>query len=622
MILVLLALSACHDDPRYLGSFDVPSAVAVVQPETGGPFTEPVGYVGNADGGQIVGLALKEGRFVTASPIGSFVPTRALPTGAMRRIVSLATWAPDTEHVDVFAGDLAFGELLRVPHVVGVDDQGFPVQPEVTASEARFLHSGGDAADTATLADIVLEPGWTTTETWTIAFDADGLWRVEGSRSGRQERTAIAELPYTSDDRRVAFTIHDGGAVPGDRFELDTSSGLEAIDVGGAPLALAMSPDQSRLAMAVQPPDRDAPLMAWLDPVDGVTVAGPAGSEAITPTRMEWATDGSLFVADGVVASDGLGRVWEFPADGGAAVPYVLPWPVADVAALIDDTHRWLYVVPVDTHELWLYDLDTGELVDGNDWLEGTQPLDLHVPVQGITAMPLAFRHPGIDDGGVHAYGRGIAVATGQSRLVFVDEGTLCFVPDELGPRSDTIQGSSFGDYDADFNGAESVGPTLAANASDGRHVQVNPCSGVARPQSWQLHFDATRQGWEVEGTVSGVQKELAYEDQRYVSDGGEFSLLIRSGTVPTEDGWRFNFRVVDGALAANGDNNHNGAFDEGDVTFDVPTDPVYFHYRVGPSATGWLTVDDRPFVLDAAQGSDLVGRVEPSTGDIEVDWK
>jgi len=219
----------------------------------------------------------------------------------------------------------------------------------------------------------------------------------------------------------------------------------------------------------------------------------------------------------------------------------------------------------------------------------------------------------------VHLWGRSVAVSLQAGRVQFMEEGTGCLVRDESGPR--TVAGQ-FGQPDYDANYSTVTGAYLELNETNNRHVQVNPCGGIARTETWRLRYDRVLQGWELEGSLSGVQERIAYEDERYVSDDGAFSFVIRSGASPSEDGWRLEFRVLAGVLQVDGDNNHDGVVNSDEPDIDLPGDPVFFWYRVGPTDGGWDAVDERPFVLVAAEGSDVVGRAEPQTGDFEVQWQ
>jgi len=133
--LVLSLAVACRDDEPWEGNFDLPSAGAVLQNEVGGPFEEPVGYAASAHGGQIAILALKQGRYLTDDDTASFVSAPPLATGRNRVIGGLATYAPDEQNTVVYAADRAYGQVLRIPHVVGLDPNGVPKRVMPTATE-------------------------------------------------------------------------------------------------------------------------------------------------------------------------------------------------------------------------------------------------------------------------------------------------------------------------------------------------------------------------------------------------------------------------------------------------------------------------------------------------------
>jgi hypothetical protein len=196
---------------------------------------------------------------------------------------------------------------------------------------------------------------------------------------------------------------------------------------------------------------------------------------------------------------------------------------------------------------------------------------------------------------------------------MFVEEATGCLLAEPAGPRTEVVSSFDSGDYDTSFSGVIG-GPSLSTNRSDGRHVQVNPCAGVAQPETWTLTYDRNRQGWEVEGSLSGVLDAVAREGERYLSADGAISFLLLPGVSPSEDGWRITFRVLEGAIVAENDDDEDGSRD---APFDLPSDPTFFQFLAGKE--GEQT--PRAFVLVAAEGSDRVSRVEPSTGDVEIDW-
>ncbi len=610
---VLFLLAACRKDSPYEGAFLQPVGVAVVDPDAGGPFREPIGYIANAHGGEIVPLALKSGRFLTDDTQASFLRSAPLATGGSRALGAIAAVTPDDHTVTVFAGDARFSRLLRVRHVVDVDDAGAPIEYEAAlVGQPLFVDADG-SGDAPSLAITKVRTGYATSETFQVSYDGESWW-VNGSRSGRQGSVASEGVSFVTDRGGVEFLI-TGTATVGDRFEFTTDGGVDELDVGGVPAALAVRPDQSVLAAIVEAGGASLARLVWIDPLTFAVTTGPELPPTASPSRMTWSADGStLWIGDG-----GLSVVWEVRPDLDEVVQHALPWPVSDVASLDSDLGRRLYLVPHGAGQVWV--LDVGDapsadaFVDANEWVPGVQGLDLHEPIGGIEAIPVDYRFPATSDASLRRFGRSVGVALSGGTVVFLDEETSCLVQDKDGPR--TVASASYGavDYDTNF-GTASGGPVLAVNGDATRHVVVNPCSGVARTEKWTVTFDAARQGYEVEGTLAGKQPTLAREGTRYLSDDGAVSFLVEPGSTPTQDGWQFTFSVDAGAQTVKRTGGDTA------VAFDIPTDPVFFHYRVGPVDNGWDPVDDRPFLLVAGAATNSVQRVEPSSGIMEVDWR
>src|SRR5690606_20061792 len=167
-LLALLVLAGCEEDEPYEGAFDMPTGLSVLTPDHG-PFEQPVGFVANGVGGQIVPLDLKYGRFLTDDPTASFLRTNFLATGGARVLTDVAAWAPSETEVTLFAADRAFSTLLRVPYVIGLDEQGFPLEGFFVGEEAHFdpfvADVRAEVSGDATLADdIELKNGYSATE--------------------------------------------------------------------------------------------------------------------------------------------------------------------------------------------------------------------------------------------------------------------------------------------------------------------------------------------------------------------------------------------------------------------------------------------------------------------------
>lgn len=608
---VAVALASCVEEPEYEGAFVEPIAAAVLHPDEGGPFREPVGFVANAHGGLIWPLALKQGRFLTDDRTASFLRTNALPTGGGRVLSSVEVWVDADDAIRVFAGDRAYGHLVELPY------------PD--SSGARFVRvngpfpGDGNTGD-ATLSRVEVKQGYTSTERWTVEYDdaVEGWW-VTGSRSGRQEHIARQGEAFIALKRAVGFTI-EGRGDDGDTFAFDTDNGLVEHDVGGAPLVLSLAPDGTTLAIIVQDAALDRPVLRWFDlPTRAVTgeVALPPDA---APHRLAWSEAGTLYAADA-----GRLAVWSIELDG-TATEHLMPWPTLDV----DILDRTLFVAPRDGREVWRYDLDAGVLLDANPHLPGLQGMAFPAPVLGLTSVPLPHLRPGSDDRGTRLSGRSVAIALHDGRVVFMEEESGCLVQDALGPR--TALSSSFGsslDYDSNFDTTPNA-PFLQINRHNNRHVLVSQCGGLAQPELWSMRFDRTQAAWNVFGNLSGVQQGRAFEEERYLSDDGSISFTVRSGSAPTQDGWQINFRVDAGILEAEG-------IDDTDTEarlLSVPGDPVYFHYTAGqhrvvpvltaPGTWGvevYETPTDRPYVLVLGQGSDSVHRIDPQDGASESVW-
>lgn len=610
------ALAACGEDPGYEGAFDMPVAAAVLQPEVGGPFQQPVGFVANGVGGQIIPLDLKFGRFLTDDPTAGFLRTQWLPTGGARVLADVAVYAPTASEVTLYAADRAFSTLLRVPYVVGLDDNGFPIegflQDGEIVTEPLILDVRAEVSGNVRLENIEVKAGYTTTETWVVEFVPEGgHWLVTGSRSGRQEQRVASGQRFVAEKRRIAFTIQ-GQGLEGDRFEIDTDNGVRELDIGGTPQVLAMSPDQTVLAMVIADEDGDASLRL-MDPATETLTDIDLPDDA-EPGRLAWSDDGmALFAAD-----NGRPAFWEIRGPG-TVIEHVLPFPTVDVAPLFSmELGRRVFLVPLDGDTVWIYDLDEEDFVDINPAVPGAQGMPFASPVTGIEAIPLEHLYRDVNDDGVRRSGRSVAVSLQQGKVVFMEEETGCLLRDQLGPRTQ-IDGSlgQIRDVATNFDNVP-FGAFMQENLGNDRRVIVNPCAGIAQEEAWTVRFNRNLAAWVVEGGLSGTQERLAFEDERYLSDNGEVSFVIRAGSAPSQDGWLFTFSVLDGVLEANGDNDRDG---QREIPMDVPGDPVFFHYTVGPARAGWQRVDRRAFVLVPAQSADLVGRVDPQEGDIEVRW-
>jgi hypothetical protein len=290
--------------------------------------------------------------------------------------------------------------------------------------------------------------------------------------------------------------------------------------------------------------------------------------------------------------------------------------------------------VPIDSGSLWLVDRDTDELIDVNAALPGVQGVPFTTSVMGIEALPVPYRMPEYTDDAIRVIGRSVAVVLASNRIVYAHEASGCLVQDNLGPRTEPNSSTLGAGFDYSWTWSSSVPgpPALEGQGASGRHVAVNTCAGIAPTEQWHVTYDEVVQAWRVRGTLSGDQEALAYEDIRYLSDGGEVSFMIRSGATPSQDGWRISFDVTAGSAQSTGDlDNPPDGIPE--IALGVATDPTFFQYRVGLAGPigahegeGWYPVDIRPLLLVPGASSNQVGRVdpqqEPPAAGVELEWQ
>ncbi len=621
MALCIAAAAGCPNVQPYTGAFEVPIAADVLQPEVGGPFSEPIGFVANRHGGQIVQLALKQGRFLTDDPAVSFLRTNQLATGDDRVLTSVAVHAPSLDEVTVFAGDAAFERLLRIPYLLDCSgmspgDNAACDRDDFGPVEAR-AYVDIDAIvkpDTVEVGALGVKKGWTTTETWTLTYDGE-QWIADGTRSGLQTVPIQWGQPWSAMDRRLQLTV-SGSANTGDTITVKTRSGLSEIDVGGVPLSLQMSNDHQIMAMVVENRQANTTHLWWFDPATATPLSEVSLPTGAAPHRMDWTEDGRLVVADRARPA-----VYEVPRGATTATEISMPTPTLDVASL----GQRVYAVSLDGMTMWMASREDGSLIDINAAVEGTQGMTFTSPLQGMSAMSQSYRMPEFTEDGLRRRGRSIALAGASGAVVFAHEDTGCLVQDNLGPRTVSSGVGNSQDFTLSVTGI--APPVLEQNQSSNRSVLVNPCAGIARSERWQLEYDQVLGGWRVEGSVSGEQQRIAMEDERYLSDDGAISFVILGGGLPSVDGWRISFEVTSGVATARGDLDFDGGLD---VPIAVPGDPVDFFYRAGlPGAVGsvaqddgWYAVDVRPFVLIPGGSSDWVGRVEPQRPLVEVGWQ
>ncbi len=611
--LALLVLAGCAEDQDLIPLHFTGPVAAAVLPADAGPWEAPAGFVANSRDGTIVPVDLKMGRLLNDDPTASFLRAAALTTGHERILSDVAVVAGDNV-VTVWAIDQAFEQLLQVPYVTAVED-GWPVEVEPTATEPTFVDADA-SGDAPTLSDLTVRAGFTTTEDWSIEYDGSRWW-AKGSRSGIQVKEPVPGRAYQTDDGELSFTL-EGEATEGDRFEVRTDTGvLEYTFDGARPTALLAHEGRVYVSLASEQ------IVVY----DGLTgeYLGQVGFGAGTqPGRMTVDPEGRLYVADALHP-----QVWlvRFDQELDPALVSVETIPVAAPAidlAWQGGVDRWgepfdrLLVAPVGLQRVDVYDTATGSWVDPNPFTQSIEGVFLGSPIVGLAASvgDTFLPHETAWEGNARVPTLVASTADGFAYVLEASNG--CAVFDDLGPYGEPTD-STAGYIYLDDQG-EASGSTFAIDADSGWQVVGSTCGGVTRSETWTVIYDSATLSWEVEGSLSGVQEARAVEGERYLSDTGAISFLIRSGTLPATQGDRFVFVMDDGLQVFRGSDED----EDGQITpaWESPGRPVAFETLSGPSGGGWDDVDIKQYALLPVTNTDIAARLHLDTGKTEVLWE
>jgi hypothetical protein len=611
MIVVLLPLLlGCVETEIIPKHFDGPVAAAVI-PEGEGPFGIATGYVANSRSGLVTPLDLKTGRLLTDDPTASFLRASPIAFGRTRILTDVAAVATDTS-VDVWTIDNASGMVLRAPYVASVDDDGNPREVEPTATVPAFVDADG-SGDTATISDVEVRPGLTTTEDWSIEYDGTRWW-AKGSWSGKQGREPVAGTLYWSDFREVQFTI-DGTATVGDRFDFHTETGVRTFDLGARATALLVADG----LLYVSVTDGTVHVLDAHTAQSLGTVALEAGAQ---PGRMVLDDAGTLYLADAA-----LPEVHRLSGDPATLVDTPLPvaGPVVDVAWSagegIDGTpFARLFVAPLAVGRVDIYDTLTDTWVDPNPVTPEVEGISLDAPILGMAASQGDVRQQIPTVFGAWPEIPSIAVATGEGTVYQIDASTGCYIAGGEGPKGPNAL-TDGSDEQVTFTdvGVPST-PAFWTDAETGVSVVASPCGGVTRSEDWTLTYDGAALNWTVEGSVSGFQANRAWDDERYVSDTGAISFLIASGTLPPSNGDTYTF-ATDGNLLAIASTDV-GRDTKVEATWEFPGRPATYVIEGGPTGGGWDDVAPHQYALLPVTNTDITARVSLDEGWSDVFWQ
>lgn len=602
---LVAGLTACTTEEAGMNVLDGPMDVTILEPD--GNIDVHAGFVTNFRSGKIVKLDLKHETYLRDLPYASWIRSSPLATGDDRYLDQVSVFSQrgsDTDYgITLLASDSSRDQLLIIPYLdASFVPQGgctgftpaIPRRPlcipelasqlEVNASlrtgTLPILTSatGGTPIAGLTASGFWLREGKTTTEDWIVVYDeARGTFRVSGSRSGLQVKEAELGQIYYSDGNEVEFIITaEAGVTPtaGSGFRFTTDTGIVEVDMPGLVGDLRVLPEQSLVLASVQvePESLEEPVKGLLVGIDISAVQnGEAPSVAfevplcpdmglddgeacpfdVKPQGIELDVEGlRLFMSDG---GDG-GGVYEVDLTTEPPTWRVIPGfgPNLDVAYVEDKTSdegvQNLFIATLDDGNVFVYDLRAGRALDVNPMTPEIDPVRLRTPVRAIAAGQVAVETRNATDEQVPILSIPVVASTFEGQLFAIQGEDGCVIYGS--PTRGTVSTSTSELALTEDRGAPSNPAMLPFNAGNGSTLALlSTCGGISPSETWNFIYDALEGAYRVRGSVSNksgeFQQNMAYENERYVSDGGQISVFIQGGTLPTTDGDSFTLTVV-----------------------------------------------------------------------------
>lgn len=601
LALGLVALTGCEDTERAFAGFDGPGDVALLAP---GAFYEvPVAFVASLRNGRVSKLDLKRTMLLVEDGPAPWMQAPDLAFGA-NRVLSEIALAERPGELDVWVADDSNDEVLMAPYVRVVADIHDWTRP-VISDGPRFVDAGGgeETGTLPTLRGLRIRDGRATTETWTLTWTGHH-YEVRGTASGLQRARAVPGARYESDRNELGFILSLNGATPdkGDSIEIDVDNGVRSLDAGGLVMDLRASMDGTWIFAIVLPDNGDG-FLAVYDALEVTEVDRLPLPTGATPERLALgATDGVLWIADS--ADTGVGgqvhRVDYLPGDVDslALTTIAVPEPAIDVAEGRDPDAARVFVAAAFTDAVWMLDGTTYAPIDINPWTEVVDPMRLRAgtlatgsPISGLAATPGPARTWEMDERGVRHTVYGVVATTFSGEMYWLDAATGCIVQDLPANAFLDVPAGSEGDTFRDVGQVSN--PQLTYDTVSASVVTTNTCGGISRNEVWTFRFSETLQAYEVEGSRTGEQQGLAYEGERYVTDGGELSVLIQPGTFATTEGDAWAFPINDALTPI--------------PVQQMPGDPAVFTELFDDRSGEWWKLRERQVVIVPHVANDIV---------------
>jgi hypothetical protein len=262
-----------------------------------------------------------------------------------------------------------------------------------------------------------------------------------------------------------------------------------------------------------------------------------------------------------------------------------------------------LFVASAFSDALWMLDGTTYEPIDVNPVTPEIDPTHVRSLISGIASSARSIETWDLSDGDVRVPVFGVFVSTFAGELYWVNAATGCQVfANWVGAYLDSGLSSTTSLFN---DGGFQSDPVLVTdpyvdeatsaeiNVFDSGWVSTSRCGGVTRSETWIARYDELLQSYEVEGSLSGVQENRAFEGVRYLSDRGEISFLIQPGNLPTSQGDFWRFPLNDGVTPIQ--------------LGELPGDPVVYTELYDDRSGRWWALRQREVGAVPNVGNDMV---------------
>ena len=598
-------LLGCTENLPYNTLFDAPTTSTVL-PADQGAWNNPLGFVGNRRSGSVVPLDLHRNTPFSDQFTAPFLRPRGVALGQNREISAIHADTPASDRITIYALDQHSNALLVSPYITGMLPEPQVIEP--TFSTIEFVDAD-DSGDAPTMEVTALMPGATTTEDWTIRWDArqDG-WLVIGSQSGQQEAILSADTPYISDFEEVELSV-SGTATDGDYFTFSTDTQVRSIALEGMPIDL-LAWDEATLLISVWD---NATNTSWITAYDkrNQVEMGRWNAPVDVQLGSMLRIDDQLWIIDQhseqvLFLTPDLEDISSWTSEGLSTLG-----PVRDMSVIQTEEYQHLFLATEQRVDIW--DINNTQWKQTNPFQSFKGGIDLFSPIVGISSSQRKIElqttsqwaSPEMDH---------VVVATlfnGSTVMLEGSTGCIATVP---GGSSLSLDGTNYGQIQF-TDMAPSSNPNMYTS-DDGTMLITSNCGGILLDEDWTVQFDGQTGDWLVEGSRSGKQEHRAYSNERYVSDSGAFSFLIMSGGLPATDGDIFTFSTLSNLLELSLVTNTVGNTE----ALEIPSKPTTFLDY--PTADGgWENATPEQFALIPITNTNVVIRLNLETWIVEHVW-